>query len=248
VTRQILFPRAKKKRHGSGGFGIEILYPGLAEPGGDSGIGAIGRIDHARVTAGTVVKMHPHRDDEILTYLRSGRVLHRDSVGHVEEISSTRLMMMNAGHSFEHEEEVLEGPLEALQIFLRPEAADLEPMVQFHDFGAALAETDWRLLAGPEAAPLTVRAAAWVQDRHLAAQQAAALPPPPVATAARLLYLFRGRASVAGNVLDAGDSLLLGPGDHTVLAETASDLILFTTDPEAAVFRGGMFSGNLRAR
>jgi quercetin 2,3-dioxygenase len=237
VTRQILFPRAKKKRHGSGGFGIEILYPGLAEPGGDSGIGAIGRIDHARVTAGTVVKMHPHRDDEILTYLRSGRVLHRDSVGHVEEISSTRLMMMNAGHSFEHEEEVLEGPLEALQIFLRPEAADLEPMVQFHDFGAALAETDWRLLAGPEAAPLTVRAAAWVQDRRLAAQQAA-----------RLLYLFRGRASVAGNVLDAGDSLLLGPGDHTVLAETASDLILFTTDPEAAVFRGGMFSGNLRAR
>ena len=149
MTRPLLLPRALKKRHGSGGFGIEILYPGLAEPGGDSGLGAIGRIDHARVTAGTVIKMHPHRDDEILTYLRRGRVRHRDSVGHVEEISPTRLMLMNAGHSFEHEEEVLEGPLEALQIFLRPRAADLEPLVQFHDFGAALSEGAWRLVAGP---------------------------------------------------------------------------------------------------
>ena len=95
--------------------------------------------------------MHPHRDDEILTYLRRGRVRHRDSVGHVEEISPTRLMLMNAGHRFEHEEEVLEGPLEALQIFLRPRAADLEPLVQFHDFGAALSEGAWRLVAGPEA-------------------------------------------------------------------------------------------------
>ena len=149
MTRSLLLSRALKKRHGSGGFGIEILYPGLAEPGDDGGLGAIGRIDHAQVTAGTVIKMHPHRDDEILTYLRHGTVRHRDSVGHLEEISPTHLMLMNAGHRFEHEEEVLEGPLEALQIFLRPRAVDLDPLVQFHDFGAALSEGAWRLLAAP---------------------------------------------------------------------------------------------------
>ena len=229
MTLPLRLPRAMKQRHGSGGLGIEILYPGLAEPGGDSGIGAI--FDHARFTAGTVVKMHPHRDDEILTYLRRGRVRHRDSVGHVEEISPSRLMMMNAGHSFEREEELLEGPLEAPQIFLHPRAVDLEPVVQFHNFGAAVSEGDWRLLAGPEAAPLTVRAAAWVQDRHLAAEEEAVLPPLPSTAAVRLLYVFSGRVRVAGSVLDAGDRLLLGPGNHAVAAETASDLIFFTTDP-----------------
>ena len=246
MTRPLLLPRALKTRHRTGGFGIEILHPGLADRGDDSGLGAIGRIDHARVAAGTVIRMHPHRDDEILTYLRRGRVRHRDSVGHVEQITPTRLMLMNAGHRFEHEEEVLEGPLEALQIFLRPRAAGLDPLVQFHDFGAALSEGAWRLVAAPEGAPLTVRGAAWVQDRHVAAGEAAHLPPPPVAGAARLLYLFAGRAWVEGSTLKPGESLLLGSGDYRVEAEASSDLVLFTTDPGAEVFRGGMFSGNTR--
>ena len=54
------------------GFSIEILLPGASLDNGDSGIGAIGRIDHARVTPGTVIHMHPHKDDEILTYLPPG--------------------------------------------------------------------------------------------------------------------------------------------------------------------------------
>jgi quercetin 2,3-dioxygenase len=31
--------------------------------------------------------MHPHRDDEILTYIRAGKILHRDTVGDEEEIT-----------------------------------------------------------------------------------------------------------------------------------------------------------------
>jgi len=33
-----------------------------------------GRIDHARITPGTLIPMHPHQNDEILTYLRNGKV------------------------------------------------------------------------------------------------------------------------------------------------------------------------------
>lgn len=75
----IKISRSSKQRRGTGGFRIEILHPGLALGRGDSGLGTIGRIDHAQVQPGTLVAMHPHRDDEILTYLRSGRVEHRDS-------------------------------------------------------------------------------------------------------------------------------------------------------------------------
>jgi redox-sensitive bicupin YhaK (pirin superfamily) len=111
------------KQHG--GFGIQVLYPGTINLNTiDTGIGTIGRIDQAKVMPGTLIPMHPHRDDEILTYLRSGRVKHMDSEGITETISSNKLMMMNAGARFYHEELVLEegGILEGLQIFLRPEA------------------------------------------------------------------------------------------------------------------------------
>jgi hypothetical protein len=41
-------PRSMQRRHGGGGFGIEILYAGLARGSDDTGIATIGRIDHAR--------------------------------------------------------------------------------------------------------------------------------------------------------------------------------------------------------
>ncbi|WP_244607563.1 pirin family protein [Bradyrhizobium symbiodeficiens] len=80
------------------GFSLEILYPGLTFGEDDSGIGAMGRIDRARIHPGHTIAMHPHRDDEILTYVRVGSMLHKDTVGHREEIRPARLMMMNAGH------------------------------------------------------------------------------------------------------------------------------------------------------
>lgn len=238
--------RSMKRRHGEGGFGIEILHPGLVEGGDDSGLGALGRIDHARVTEGTIIKMHPHRDDEILTYLRRGRVRHADTVGHVEEVSARRLMMMNAGNTFQHEETVVEGPLEGLQIFLRPHAAGLEPQVQFHDFGAMRSFDSWRLIAGPRGAPLKVRAQAWVHDLFLADGHDAPVPiESDLVDGARLLYLFDGHVRVDDLTLDPGESLILHHGAVTVSATLDSDLVLFTTDLAAPVFRGGMFSGNI---
>jgi redox-sensitive bicupin YhaK (pirin superfamily) len=238
--------RSKKRRHGSGEFGIEILHPGLALQGSDSGLGALGRVDHALVTEGTVVRMHPHRDDEILTYLRRGRVRHEDTVGHVEEISARRLMMMNAGHTFQHQETVVEGPLEGLQIFLRPRAADLEPQVQFHDMGEARSLGTWRLIAGPRDAPLEVRADAWVHDLFLAAGEEVHVPLVPDGIEnARLLYLFEGEVRVGDVTLAPGESVILDPGIATVVATRDSDLVLFTTNLAAPVFRGGMFSGNI---
>jgi len=97
------------------GFGVEILYPGLTLTSGDSGI------DRAQVQPGHLIGMHPHQDDEILTYIRGGEMLHRDTVGNERTLDSTRFMMMNAGHSFQHEELMLgDHPVRALQIFLRP--------------------------------------------------------------------------------------------------------------------------------
>jgi redox-sensitive bicupin YhaK (pirin superfamily) len=109
IAAPIKLDRRRESGGWQGGFGIQILYPGVALGTNDSGIAAIGRIDHARIPAGHIIRMHPHRDDEILTYVRHSGMLHRDTVGDQEEITRTRLMLMNAGHTFEHEEKML-GP------------------------------------------------------------------------------------------------------------------------------------------
>lgn len=247
MQQPVKLDRSMKQGHSADGFGVEVLFPGAVLNEGDSGVGAIGRIDHARMMPGTVVHMHPHKDDEILTYLRRGKVMHRDTVGHTEEISNRRLMLMNAGHTFQHEEMVLPegGILEGLQIFLRPREADLEPMVQFHEFDSAFSANAWRLIVGPSGAPLTVRAEVWVQDAHLSAGLGMDIPSVPREGVRRLLYVFAGRISVAGITLTDGESILLDDGDCGVIAERDSDLVLFTTDPAAEVFRGGILSGNV---
>lgn len=64
---------------------------GLARPElNDTGFATIGRIDHAHILPGTLIPMHPHIDEEILTYLRSGKINLLDSEGITETISKPK--------------------------------------------------------------------------------------------------------------------------------------------------------------
>ena len=238
-----------KRGNWATGFGMEIFYPGAALGAADSGVGAIGRVDRARITPGHVIGMHPHKDDEILTYVRAGRMRHLDTVGNDVEVDDTHLMMMNAGSWFQHEEHMLPGDhIEALQIFLRPQAPDLEPRVQFHDFGQARSEGKWRLLGAPTGAPLEVRAQAWVRDAHLSASEGLPLPAPDVPGLVHLLFVFNGVARVGDLTVQAGEGVYISEGETRVEALADADLVLLSTDPAAEVFDGGMFSGNVLRR
>ena len=235
------------KKHG--GFGIEILFPGNALPNStDTGIGTIGRIDQATVQPGTLVPMHPHRDDEILTYLRSGRVNHKDSEGHTDLISSQRLMLMNAGATFYHEEQVLPDSdvLRGLQIFMRPETSGLPPGVQFHDLEGVYSLNQWRAIAGKQAtSPLQIRSSSWIYDLRLETGNAQTLPPLPVTQATCLLYVFGGAVTVNETIsLTTGESMLIEGEAIRLSALETSDLVLFVTDPSAPYSADGMYSGN----
>ncbi|WP_241586061.1 pirin family protein [Rosenbergiella epipactidis] len=252
VTTMLKIKNSSKHQLSSGGFGIDILWPGMVQNSDDSGIGGIGRIDHANVRSGTVISMHPHKDDEILTYMRKGRMLHLDTVGNEEEISDTRLMLMNAGHTFQHEERTLgekDGSMQCLQIFIRPSESDLSPQVQFHDFGTPYSENNWRLIAGPDDAPLTFRSQTWVHDTRLSRSYELRLPVILISNMVRLLYVFEGAAKIGDIILNTGDSIIIEDNEsRTVTALDTTDLVLFTTDPAGKFFSDGMFSGNIRPR
>jgi redox-sensitive bicupin YhaK (pirin superfamily) len=236
------------KQHG--GFGIQILYPGLIRRElHDTGLSTIGRIDHARINPGTLIPMHPHRDDEILTYLRSGEVGHVDSEGHTGTLSNQNLMVMNAGAGFSHEEKVLAegGVLEGLQIFIRPETIGLPPQVQFYDLPEIYSENTWRKIAGKDDDyPLQIRSNTWLMDMRLEKGKEIILPEAPAENCAFLFYVFEGKINVNEDAaLTTGESVLIENEKPTFLAAETSDIVLFITQTDAVHFDGGMYSGNL---
>src|SRR5262249_10293993 len=61
-------------------------------------------INEARVDPGTGFGTHPHRDMEIVTYVLSGALAHRDSLGSGSVLRAGELQRMTAGRGIMHSE------------------------------------------------------------------------------------------------------------------------------------------------
>ncbi len=227
---------------------IKILYPGLVVGFSDSGLGSIGRIDHATFRGRHHIAMHPHVNDEILSYFRSGKVEHRDSEGFREIISGKRLMLMKAGKRFQHEEDI-DGqaePHEGLQIFIRPGTKDLKPEVIFHELDEFYSDNQWRLLASPyKDTAFQFSSQTWLYDARLTPGKALSLPLMPAMGLTLLLYVFKGETSVNGQLqLHSNEGLIVKDEEITIDTTSGAELVLFITDENAPIFKDGMYSGN----
>lgn len=237
-------PAEAGERFERGSFRIRHIRPGsIKGPEADPAFGPFSVMDHADLAVGTVVKMHEHNDDEILSYLWRGTMIHEDSAGHREALTPRRPMMMNAGRGFWHEESTPDEPVEMLQIFFRPRDADLDPRVQFFDRPAAPAP-GWTLVAGPEGsgAPLEVRQAARLYDARPAAGET--LEAPVVAGLTPWLYVMDGEVSLAGRTLGKGEAASAADEPlPAIRVATGAALVLFLVDAAEEGSRAGTISG-----
>lgn len=232
----------------AGNSHISILYPGLYLSETDTGYYSIGRIDQANIGAGAVIKMHPHINDDILSYFRSGKVKHTDSEGFEEFIIPTRLMLMKAGKLFYHEETVLEDN-EGLQIFIRPGEKDMKPEVIFEELTEMYTENNWRLIASPEKekTKLQLGSQTWIYDTEIQAGNTMELPESPTLGFGYLLYVYQGSIVVNESIsLSKGESLFIADENIVFKTENEANLVLFVTDTKAPYYDGGMYSGNKR--
>lgn len=234
-----------------GNHGIQVLYPGRIFSAEDTGIGSIGRIDYANFKGETFIKMHPHINDEILSYFRVGQALHRDSEGISEIVGEKKLMLMKAGKIFHHEERISgdgEKPFEGLQIFIRPKEKDLTPEVSFFDLEEKHQRNSWRLLASPtDETPLKFSSQSWVFDTLLTAGNRLSLPEISPENKVFLLFVFGGEIKVGEEILTKQEGLIIQNETIEIQTHSQAELVLFITDLSAKVCTKGMFSGNQMA-
>ncbi len=225
-----------------GTFRMHFNFPGQAVPNHDDhGYGPLSTVVESFLDPGTLIRMHQHRNEEIISWVPAGVMRHDDRQGNSLVTDSDHLMIMGAGSGFWHSEETLadDPPLRMLQIFVRPHSLDLEPTIQ-HKPIADPSPSEWRLLFGPEggSAPLSVRNEIDLQDCRLPAGETVAVPTRPGWDT--YLYVFEGEVDLVGQALGYTESAVLaGDGTTTVTAQEDAVLVAFRLDPEAPITRQG---------
>ncbi|NBC37887.1 hypothetical protein GTZ99_15130 [Novosphingobium sp. FSY-8] len=154
------------------------------------GWGALRVWNDDTIAAQTGFPPHPHRDMEIITYVRQGAVSHRDSLGNAGRTAAGDVQVMSAGSGIRHAEYNLEDEaLTLFQIWILPEARGGEPFWDQRPFPKGDRAGAWAVLAsgmaGDAGEALPIRAQARVLGATLRAGETVTYP----ADVARHLYL-----------------------------------------------------------
>jgi quercetin 2,3-dioxygenase len=180
--------------------------------------------------------MHPHRDMEIITYVLSGSLEHRDSLGHRGVIRPGEVQVMSAGRGIRHSEYNASktDPLRLLQLWIFPRHHGLEPRWEQREFPAT--ERSSRLLPvvsdGAIANTLKIDQDAVIFIARLAPRENAT----HILKPGRKGYLFviSGDATVGGKKLSAGDQARIANEKELTLEATSQSELILLDLPEVA--------------
>ena len=91
---------------------------------------------------------HPHRDMEIITYVRTGAITHQDSMGNKGRTAAGDVQVMSAGTGVQHSEVNMEDEATTLfQIWILPDRAGGAPSWGARQFPKADRSGAWSILA-----------------------------------------------------------------------------------------------------
>ena len=178
--------------------------------------------------------MHGHRDMEIITYVTTGLLAHKDSMGNGTVIPPGDVQRMSAGSGVRHSEfnQAPDAPTHLLQIWIEPRETGIAPGYEQKTFAATEKRGRLRLLASPDGAggSVTIHAHAALYAGLFTGGESATLPLDPARKA--YVHLVRGSLAVNGHVLHAGDAGLLANEDRLVLGSgDNAEVLVFDLAP-----------------
>jgi len=194
------------------------------------GFSSLRVINDDTVDAGQGFATHGHRDMEILSYVLSGALQHKDSMGNGRVMKYGEVQLMSAGTGVQHSE-FNPSPLEAvhfLQIWITPNHLGIKPGYQQKYFTPEEKRGRWCLLTSPDAADgsLLLHQDARVFATLLDGGQKLSYT---IAHGRRAyLHVARGHVTMAKQRLQEGDAMMISD-EHSITLEQAkeAELLLF---------------------
>lgn len=205
--------------------------------------------------------MHPHRGIETVTYMLTGAVAHRDSLGNAGVIQAGDVQWMTAGGGIMHEEmpqQAPDGRMEGFQLWVNLPARLKMSQPRYQEFTAEtipqVQRSDGvtvRVIAGRvegAAGPVTEIAADPIYlDVAVPAGGSFTFPVTRGHTA--LAYVFSGEGTLGGSSIRAPKLLLFGDGDSvevTTGGQAVRFLLMSGQPANEPIVRYGPFVMNTR--
>ncbi len=194
------------------------------------GFGPLRVINEDRVAPGAGFGKHPHQDMEILSWVLSGTLEHKDSLGTGAQIHPGELQRMTAGTGVTHSEFNASNsePVHFLQIWILPDRKGLKAGYEQRSFEPTQLADQWRLIASgnPREGAVKIH-----QDVDLyAARLSAGRELAHDAASSRKLWLqvVHGDLETEGAVLSSGDGVAWTDTTSVrVRANSDAEILLF---------------------
>ncbi len=194
------------------------------------GFGNLRVINEDRIAPGTGFGTHGHRDMEIISYVLSGELAHKDTMGNVKAIPPGDVQRMSAGTGVQHSEfnHARDQTTHFLQIWIQPNVTGIPASYEQKTFDEADKRGALRLVASPDGATgsVTIHADAALYAGLFDGAEAATLPLAPDHKA--YVHVVRGELQVNGTPLTAGDAALIDREQQVELAHgKAAEVLVF---------------------
>jgi hypothetical protein len=172
------------------------------------GFGPLRVINEDRVQPGSGFGTHGHRDMEIISYVLEGALGHQDSMGNGSTIVPGDVQRMSAGSGVRHSEFNHEkrGVTHFLQIWIEPNVTGIAPSYEQKHFKPEDKRGHLRLIASPDGrdGSVKIHQDALVYAGLFDGRENASYA---VKNEKAYVHVARGRITVNGHVLEAGDAL-----------------------------------------
>ena len=194
------------------------------------GWGNLRVINEDRIAPGTGFGTHGHRDMEIISYVLSGELAHKDTLGNVKGIPPGDVQRMSAGTGVRHSEfnHAPNASTHFLQIWIEPDATGIAPSYEQKTFPVAEKQGRLRLVAAPGGAEgaVAIHADARMYAGLFDGAEAAALELAEGRKA--YVHLVRGQLQVNDQTLSSRDAALLDGERHITLdAGAQAEVLVF---------------------
>lgn len=195
------------------------------------GFGPLRVINEDIVRAGTGFDMHGHANMEIITYILSGSLEHKDSLGNGGIIRPGDVQLMSAGKGILHSEFNPSDTedVHLLQIWIMPRETGGKAGYQQTTFDPVQLQNNLRLVVSPEGeeGSLVIKQDARLYVARLDAAKSVSLE--MKAGRRHWFQVARGTIDINGKVLEAGDALGLDnePGNANIKALETAEVLVF---------------------